>query len=76
MINQLKVLIFMDVDYTIHKFGIIVIFSNCLNLLSLIIICNIITNHYKLKNPHIIIMLYCVSFSFFWSSIFGFSYYL
>jgi hypothetical protein len=59
----------------LHKFGVDSYFSAItLNLFSLIIISNIITNHYKLNISHnisIFFLHFC--FSFFWSSIFGFS---
>lgn len=59
----------------LYKFGINSYFSAIiLNLLSLIFISNIITNRYKLNSFHIIlIFILHFSFSFFWSSIFGFS---
>ena len=58
-----------------HKFGIESYFSAIiLNLISLIIISNIIVNNFKLKNFFIILIFALhFSFSFFWSSIFGFS---
>ena len=58
-----------------HKFGIQSYFSAIiLNLISLIIISNIIVKNFKLENFFIILIFVLhLSFSFFWSSIFGFS---